>query len=377
MFGIYLHIPFCEKACNYCDFHFSTSFKVKNQLIDCINQELENRKHELLGDVKTIYFGGGTPSILAKNEIVSVLNQIKKNYSIVDDVEITFECNPEDLSEKKLNELKESGVNRLSIGIQSFDNSVLKWMNRAHTADKAIACVDLAQKRGFKNISIDLIYGVPLFLNRNWKRDIEKAIQLNVQHISSYNLTKEKHTSLHNDVSKGKYLMPNQEVCSDQYQQLIENLAKSGFNQYEVSNFSLKGFESKHNSSYWSSIAYLGIGPSAHSYDGENIRRWNVSNNKKYIEGLVDNVDYFEIETLAKFEMANEIILLGLRSDLGVSLKKIKSLLNDNQYQVFNNQVDLFKKKNLIKQTKNKLLVDSKSRILADYIARELFILPE
>jgi len=377
MFGIYLHIPFCEKACNYCDFHFSTSFKVKNQLIDCINQELENRKHELLGDVKTIYFGGGTPSILAKNELVSVLNQIKKSYSIVDDVEITFECNPEDLSEKKLNELKESGVNRLSIGIQSFDNSVLKWMNRAHTADKAIACVDLAQKRGFKNISIDLIYGVPLFLNRNWKRDIEKAIQLNVQHISSYNLTKEKHTSLHNDVSKGKYLMPNQEVCSDQYQQLIENLAKSGFNQYEVSNFSLKGFESKHNSSYWSSIAYLGIGPSAHSYDGENIRRWNVSNNKKYIEGLVDNVDYFEIETLAKFEMANEIILLGLRSDLGVSLKKIKSLLNDNQYQVFNNQVDLFKKKNLIKQTKNKLLVDSKSRILADYIARELFILPE
>ena len=377
MFGIYLHIPFCEKACNYCDFHFSTSFKVKNQLIDCINQELENRKHELLGDVKTIYFGGGTPSILAKNELVSVLNQIKKNYSIVDDVEITFECNPEDLSEKKLNELKESGVNRLSIGIQSFDNSVLKWMNRAHTADKAIACIDLAQKMGFKNISIDLIYGVPLFLNRNWKRDIEKAIQLNVQHISSYNLTKEKHTSLHNDVSKGKYLMPNQEVCSDQYQQLIENLAKSGFNQYEVSNFSLKGFESKHNSSYWSSIAYLGIGPSAHSYDGENIRRWNVSNNKKYIEGLVDNVDYFEIETLAKFEMANEIILLGLRSDLGVSLKKIKSLLNDNQYQVFNNQVDLFKKKNLIKQTKNKLLVDSKSRILADYIARELFILPE
>ena len=377
MFGIYLHIPFCEKACNYCDFHFSTSFKVKNQLIDCINQELENRKHELLGDVKTIYFGGGTPSILAKNELVSVLNQIKKSYSIVDDVEITFECNPEDLSEKKLNELKESGVNRLSIGIQSFDNSVLKWMNRAHTADKAIACIDLAQKMGFKNISIDLIYGVPLFLNRNWKRDIEKAIQLNVQHISSYNLTKEKHTSLHNDVSKGKYLMPNQEVCSDQYQQLIENLAKSGFNQYEVSNFSLKGFESKHNSSYWSSIAYLGIGPSAHSYDGENIRRWNVSNNKKYIEGLVDNVDYFEIETLAKFEMANEIILLGLRSDLGVSLKKIKSLLNDNQYQDFNKQVDLFKKKDLIKQNKNKLLVDSKSRILADYIARELFILPE
>ena len=331
----------------------------------------------MLGDVKTIYFGGGTPSVLSKNELVSILNQIKKNYSIANDVEITFECNPEDLSEKKLNELKESGVNRLSIGIQSFDNSVLKWMNRAHTANKAIACIDLAQKIGFKNISIDLIYGVPLFLNRNWKSDIEKAIQLNVQHISSYNLTKEKHTSLHNDVSKGKYLMPNQEVCSDQYQQLIENLAKSGFNQYEVSNFSLKGFESKHNSSYWSSIAYLGIGPSAHSYDGENIRRWNVSNNKKYIEGLVDNVDYFERETLAKFEMANEIILLGLRSDLGVSLKKIKSLLNDNQYQDFNKQVDLFKKKDLIKQNKNKLLVDSKSRILADYIARELFILPE
>ena len=377
MFGIYLHIPFCEKACNYCDFHFSTSFKVKNQLIDCINKELAIRKNELLGEVRTIYFGGGTPSILSKKELISILNQIKTNYTVVKDVEITFECNPEDLSQNKLKELIEAGVNRLSIGVQSFDDTVLKWMNRAHTSDKAIACIELAQKVGFNNISIDLIYGVPLFLNRNWKRDIEKAIQSNVQHISAYNLTKEKHTSLYNDVSKGKYSMPNQEVCSDQYQQLIENLAKSGFNQYEVSNFSSKAFESKHNSSYWSSIAYLGVGPSAHSYDGKNNRRWNVSNNKKYIEGLVTNGDYFEIETLSEFEIVNEIILLGLRSDLGVSMKKIKKLLNDNQFQVFNKQVDLFKKQDLIKQTENKLLVDAKSRILADYIARELFILPE
>lgn len=377
MFGIYLHIPFCNKACNYCDFHFSTSFQAKSEIIACLNTELASRKNELKGSVKTIYFGGGTPSVLSIDELNSIIDQIKKHYSLLKNIEITFECNPEDLSTNKLKDLKKVGVNRLSIGVQSFDNNVLKWMNRAHNSEKAISSIQLAQELGFNNISVDLIYGIPEHLKRNWEFDIQKAIQLNVQHISSYNLTKEKHTSLYNDVKKGKYSMPDQDFCSDEYKVLIANLTKAGFNQYEVSNFSLDGFESKHNSSYWTSIAYLGIGPSAHSYDGINTRRWNVSNNKNYIKGIKESNKYFEFEELSNVDIANEIILLGLRSDNGVSLARLKKLLTAAQFQLFTKQVVILKGRALLVESEKLLLVDVKGRILADYIARELFILPE
>ena len=377
MFGIYLHIPFCKKACNYCDFHFSTSFKAKSEIIECLNKELESRKNELKGGVKTIYFGGGTPSVLCIDELNSIVNQIKQHYSLLKNIEITFECNPEDLSIASLKNLKEVGVNRLSIGVQSFDDIVLKWMNRAHNSEKALKGIRLAQELGFDNISIDLIYGIPEHLKRNWELDIQKAIALNIQHISSYNLTKEKHTSLYNDVKKGEYSMPDQDFCSQEYKVLTQNLTNAGFNQYEVSSFSLNGFESKHNSSYWSSVAYLGIGPSAHSYDGIDTRRWNVSNNKSYVNAIMKDNKYFETEKLSNVDIANEIILLGLRSNIGVSLEKIKKLLTTAQLHVFNKQVTKLKDRALIVETKKLLLVDVKSRILADYIARELFILPE
>jgi oxygen-independent coproporphyrinogen-3 oxidase len=377
MFGIYLHIPFCKKACNYCDFHFSTSFKSKSEIIECLNKELVSRKNELQGKLKTIYFGGGTPSVLSKEELNTIIFEIKKHYSKEKDIEITFECNPEDLSINKLKHLKEAGVTRLSIGVQSFDDKVLKWMNRAHNSEKALKGIRLAQELGFDNISIDLIYGIPEHLKRNWELDIQKAIGLNIQHISSYNLTKEKHTSLYNDVKKGEYSMPDQDFCSQEYMVLTQNLTNAGFNQYEVSSFSLNGFESKHNSSYWSSIPYLGIGPSAHSYDGIVTRRWNVSNNKSYVSGILNNNKYFETEKLSNVDIANEIILLGLRSNIGVSLDKIKKLLTKAQLHVFNKQVVKLKDRSLIVETKKLLLVDVKSRILADYIARELFILAE
>ena len=377
MFGIYIHIPFCNKACNYCDFHFSTSFKAKSEIIDCLNKELASRKNEIQGKVKTIYFGGGTPSILSKTELNSIVHEIKKHYSLLKDIELTFECNPEDLDSNKLKDLKEVGVNRLSIGVQSFDDNVLKWMNRVHNSEKALKGIRLAQELGFDNISIDLIYGIPEHLKRNWELDIQKAIGLNIQHISSYNLTKEKHTSLYNDVKKGKYSMPDQDFCSQEYKVLTENLTTAGFNQYEVSNFSLNGFESKHNSSYWSSVAYLGIGPSAHSYDGNDTRRWNVSNNKSYVNGIMNNSKYFETEKLSKIDITNEIILLGLRSDIGVCLEKLKKLLTTAQYYSLNKQVIVLKQKELIIEIDNMLYVDVKSRIMSDYIARELFILPE
>tara|TARA_B110000438_G_scaffold295900_1_gene339717 strand:+ start:113 stop:1246 length:1134 start_codon:yes stop_codon:yes gene_type:complete len=377
MFGIYIHIPFCNKACNYCDFHFSTSFKAKSEIIDCLNKELASRKNEIQGKVKTIYFGGGTPSILSKAALNSIVHEIKKHYSLLKDIELTFECNPEDLDSNKLKDLKEVGVNRLSIGVQSFDDNVLKWMNRVHNSEKALKGIRLAQELGFDNISIDLIYGIPEHLKRNWELDIQKAIGLNIQHISSYNLTKEKHTSLYNDVKKGKYSMPDQDFCSQEYKVLTENLTTAGFNQYEVSNFSLNGFESKHNSSYWSSVAYLGIGPSAHSYDGNDTRRWNVSNNKSYVNGIMNNSKYFETEKLSKIDITNEIILLGLRSDIGVCLEKLKKLLTTAQYYSLNKQVIVLKQKELIIEIDNMLYVDVKSRIMSDYIARELFILPE
>ena len=377
MFGIYLHIPFCNKACNYCDFHFSTSFQAKSEIIDCLNKELVSRKNELQGEVKTIYFGGGTPSVLCVDELNSIVNKIKQHYSLLKNIEITFECNPEDLSITSLKNLKEVGVNRLSIGVQSFDDNVLKWMNRAHNSEKAVKGIRLAQELGFDNISIDLIYGIPEHLKRNWELDVQKAIGLNIQHISSYNLTKEKHTSLYNDVKKGKYSMPDQDFCSLEYKVLTQNLTNAGFHQYEVSSFSLKGFESKHNSSYWSSVAYLGIGPSAHSYDGIDTRRWNVSNNKSYVNAIMKENKYFETEKLSNVDIANEIILLGLRSNIGVSLEKIKKLLTTAQVHIFNKQVIKLKDRALIVETKKLLLVDVKSRILADYIARELFILPE
>ena len=377
MFGIYIHIPFCNKACNYCDFHFSTSFKAKSEIIDCLNKELASRKNEIQGKVKTIYFGGGTPSILSKAELNSIVHEIKNHYSLLKDIELSFECNPEDLDSNKLKDLKEVGVNRLSIGVQSFDDNVLKWMNRVHNSEKALKGIRLAQELGFDNISIDLIYGIPEHLKRNWELDIQKAIGLNIQHISSYNLTKEKHTSLYNDVKKGKYSMPDQDFCSQEYKVLTENLTTAGFNQYEVSNFSLNGFESKHNSSYWSSVAYLGIGPSAHSYDGNDTRRWNVSNNKSYVNGIMNNSKYFETEKLSKIDITNEIILLGLRSDIGVCLEKLKKLLTTAQYYSLNKQVIVLKQKELIIEIDNMLYVDVKSRIMSDYIARELFILPE
>ncbi len=376
LFGIYIHIPFCKKACTYCDFHFSTAIQSKKPVLRAINSELILRKDEYFGVVDSIYFGGGTPTAIEISELASILETIRENYNFAPNPEITIEINPEDLSEDGFLELKKIGFNRLSVGIQSFQDHILKWMNRAHSGLKAIEVINAAHSSGFENISIDLIYGLPKFLNRDWSKDIETALGLNVQHISSYNLTREKSTKLHRDIVNGKYVLPDQESCSEEFDLLTAKLASQGFHQYEVSNFSIEGYRSLHNSSYWTFKPYLGIGPSAHSYDGKKIRRWNVSNNKQYIKGVNKKEKFFQQEELSNEDLANEHILMGTRTENGVDLAQLKLLLNSKQEQILTQQIVALKDKSLVTSQDNRLVVTKDNFLLSDYIARELFILP-
>ena len=289
MAGIYIHIPFCKQACHYCDFHFSTSLNKKDELIKALVKELELRKDEFkTTTVETIYFGGGTPSLLSNDELDLIIDSVYKNYKVSEYPEITLEANPDDLSNERIIELSKSRVNRLSIGIQSFFESDLKLMNRAHNADEAKACLQEATKY-FDNISLDLIYGIPGASNSQWLSNIETALSFNVPHISSYALTVEPKTALASFIKKGVIDNVDDEQAHEQFHILKEKLEASGFIHYELSNFGKDGYFSKNNSAYWQGKSYLGIGPSAHSFNGKQ-RGWNVSNNSKYIKAIQNNV---------------------------------------------------------------------------------------
>lgn len=376
MAGIYIHIPFCHKACNYCDFHFSTSLKNKDDLLRCLLKELEQRRNEINTSVSSIYFGGGTPSVLTINEIKQLIDQCFKHYKILDDLEVTLEANPEDISIELINGYAKAGINRLSIGVQSFQDNVLEWMNRSHSSKQATDCINWANQAGITNISVDLIYGVPEELQRNWSQDLETLISLNVTHISAYNLTVEEKTVLHKLVKEKKQLMPDQDICNDAYDLLVQTLKLAGYEQYEVSNFSKKGFQSRHNSAYWHRAPYLGIGPSAHSFNGQKTRSWNVSNNRQYIKQIDSGICTFEAEELTDLDIANEIILLGTRTKKGVSINKVLKYLNTQQKDVFLKQLDELKKKRFIITDDDHLYVNEDKRFYSDHISRELIILP-
>ena len=376
MAGIYIHIPFCHKACNYCDFHFSTSLNNKDDLLRCLLKELEQRRNEINNSVSSIYFGGGTPSILTINEIKQLIDQCFKHYKILDDLEVTLEANPEDISIELINGYAKAGINRLSIGVQSFQDNVLEWMNRSHSSKQATDCINWANQAGITNISVDLIYGVPEELQRNWSQDLETLLSLNVTHISAYNLTVEEKTVLHKLVKEKKQLMPDQDICNDAYDLLVQTLKLAGYEQYEVSNFSKKGFQSRHNSAYWHRAPYLGIGPSAHSFNGQKIRSWNVSNNRQYIKQIDSGICTFETEELTDLDIANEIILLGTRTKKGVSINKVLKYLNTQQKDVFLKQLDELKKKRFIITNDDHLYVNEDKRFYSDHISRELIILP-
>ncbi|MCG8804382.1 radical SAM family heme chaperone HemW [Tenacibaculum finnmarkense] len=372
MAGIYIHIPFCKQACFYCDFHFSTSLKKKDELISCLITELEIRKNELQNEIiETIYFGGGTPSLLSSEEISSLLNAIYKHYKVIENPEITLEANPDDLSEEKILELANSPINRLSIGVQSFFEEDLKSMNRAHNSKEAKECLSIATCY-FDNITVDLIYGVPNMSNERWKENLQIAFDFGVNHISSYALTVEPKTVLDSFVKNGKYPEPDETEAKEHFDILVAETAKNGFVHYEISNFGKPAYFSKHNTSYWLGKKYIGIGPSAHSFSKTH-RSWNVANNAKYIKELQEGKLPNEQEELSEEDQFNEYLMTGLRTIWGVSLAEIQANFKACFKDDLLKSSQKFISEGLLIIEKNTLKTTPKGKFLADGLASELF----
>ena len=374
MSGIYIHIPFCKQACFYCDFHFSTSLKKKDELISCLVKEIKLRKGELNNKtVETIYFGGGTPSLLSAKEVSILIDAIYLNYKVIEFPEITLEANPDDLSNQKVIELSKTPINRLSIGIQSFFEKDLKLMNRAHDSKEAKESLSLAS-RYFDNISVDLIYGIPGLTDQQWKQNIANALSYNIPHISSYALTVEPKTALESLIKKGKIKNVDEDLAQKQFYILLEELEKVNFVHYELSNFGKEGFFSKNNTAYWLGKSYLGIGPSAHSFDG-SIRSWNCRNNSKYVNEIKQNKLPLERETLTNIDAYNEYIMTGLRTIWGVSFAKIQTNFGDNYLAYLKNASKKYIKQELLYFDNDILKTTKKGKFLVDGIASDLFML--
>ena len=318
MAGIYIHIPFCRKACHYCNFHFSTSLKQKDELLAAILKEIEIQKKYLnTAEIETVYLGGGTPSVLSIKDLDILFKTLDTHFTIKDTAEITLEANPDDLSLDYLQELKQhSRINRLSIGIQSFSEEDLLWMNRAHNAIDAKACIEYAQDAGFDNLTVDLIYGAPTTSDEQWLKNMKTVFDYDIPHISCYALTVEKDTALHNLVKKGKMPPIDEEKSARHFEMLMFEMKRFGYLHYEISNFAQPNHFARHNSNYWLGVPYLGLGPSAHSFDGTS-RQWNIANNAVYIKSLNDNKVPFERENLTPAQRYNEYVMTTLRTIWG------------------------------------------------------------
>jgi len=376
MSGIYIHIPFCKQACHYCDFHFSTSIKKKAELISALIKELELRKHELEGHtVETIYFGGGTPSLLSIDELRMLIDSVYENYKVIPNSEITLEANPDDLTNQQIDDLATLPINRLSIGIQSFFDQDLKLMNRAHNANDAKQCLEEATKY-FDNITIDLIYGIPGLSNKRWIENIDVALSFGIPHVSAYALTVESRTALEAFIKKGKVPNIDEELVEKQFQILIEKLEASGFMHYELSNFGKPDYFSKHNTSYWQGRPYLGIGPSAHSFTGDQ-RSWNVRNNSIYINSISHDVLPRETEKLSKTDQYNEYVMTGLRTLWGVSLEKVERDFGNMYKSYLLEQSQKYIDQHLLYIKGDNVLVTKKGKFLGDGIASHLFKINE
>ena len=374
MAGIYLHIPFCKKACHYCDFHFSTSPQYKDQMLKALSQEIDLRKNYLAGEtIETIYFGGGTPSLLSADELQILIGAITDLYEVSPTAEITLEANPDDLNPQKVREFRQTLVNRFSIGIQSFFEEDLKWMNRAHTAPEAQSSIKRVQDAGFENITADLIYGYPLLSKPKWEHNIQQLIELHIPHISSYSMTVEPATALSSFIKKGEQKPMDEGQSSAQFLILMEQLTEAGFEHYEISNFAKPGLYSKHNSNYWEGVSYLGIGPSAHSFNGES-RQWNVSNNSKYIDQIQLKKIPAEMEMLSTENRINEYIMTSLRTSKGMSLQKITERFGSDYANEVRNGLEPFADKNWINLKEQIVTLTTDGKLFADHIASELFI---
>ena len=372
--GIYIHIPFCKKACHYCDFHFTTNMTHIKRMTDSICKEINIRKKEFSGNYNSLYFGGGTPSVLAISEMKQIIDQISKYTKPSQLSEVTVEINPEDVTETLLRGYRELGVNRLSIGVQSLNDHILNWMNRSHNKEKALQSVLLAKKMGFENVSVDFIYGIPGYPNRDIKKELSNLLSTKPFHISCYHFTIEDKTYF-GKLKKQKKLREIRDTRSEEEFKIIAQLLDSNqYVHYEISNFSLQGKSSQHNKNYWKKNNYLGFGPSAHSYQFP-YRSWNVSSNAQYIQQVSSNTFHPQKEELSEIDHFNELIMLGLRTNEGVELSEALKFLNENNRNDFNAKIDRFLHEGLIK-IKNKNLVMNKEKwLLSEFISRELFIL--
>ena len=371
MAGIYIHVPFCRRACHYCDFHFTTNLKNRLPLVEALIDEIKLRKRYLNSEsISTIYFGGGTPSLLPIEDIEQILETIYKLHSVDADVEFTLEANPEDLSRAKLLELKKAGINRLSLGTQSFIDSELKWMNRMHSAEEAETAIKTAQQVGFNNISIDLIFGLPDQTVTEWEYNLEKSIDLNIQHISSYGLTIEDKTVLESRIRKGEQKPPDEELAGQFLSMNLAFFPGNGFEHYETSNYAKAGFISRHNSNYWKGKSYLGIGPSAHSFNGDS-RSWNIRSNAQYISAIKKGDSFSTTETLTETDRLNEQILVGLRTKWGIEKAEMLAISNSSWDDIIQ-RAELIDSKYLLIES-NRITLTKRGVLLTDQLTSDLF----
>jgi oxygen-independent coproporphyrinogen-3 oxidase len=376
MAGIYLHIPFCRQACHYCDFHFSTNTSIKQEMVRAMADEILLRQEYLKNkQVDTIYFGGGTPSLLDHRELALLVDVINKIHRVSGDAEITLEANPDDLTPERLSVLKSLGINRLSVGIQSFDDALLHYLNRFHNAETAIQSVDAARRAGFQNISIDLIYAIPGLSHDAWKKNIAQAIALSPEHISAYTLTIEEKTVFGKWLAKGKFNAVSDSLAAEQLEILTAGLKTGGYHQYEISNFSRPGFESRHNSSYWKGAEYLGIGPSAHSYNTKT-RQHNVSNNHEYVRAIRQNQIPAQVEVLTREDHINEYLLTTLRTSWGCDLGKLKHDFHYDLMEHHGDYIQTLQLNHLAIIENTTLILTEPGRLLADRISSDLFLVP-
>jgi oxygen-independent coproporphyrinogen-3 oxidase len=372
MAGIYIHIPFCKQACYYCNFHFSTQQKNIPSIVAAIISEAAIRKDYISEKVDTIYFGGGTPSLLTELQIENILFGLHKNFKTNEEIEITLEANPDDITEAKLQQWKKMGINRLSIGVQSFAAADLHWMNRAHNDTMAIDSLHLATKY-FDNISIDLIYGTPTLTHAQWIENMEQAIALNISHLSCYALTVEPKTALQIMIEKEQVSDVDADQQARHFELLLATLESNGYEQYEISNFAKPNFRSKHNSSYWQGKSYIGLGPSAHSFNGIS-RQWNISNNALYLQSISKGIVPCEVEILTRSQQQNEYVMTSLRTKEGIDLLKMKHQFGEVQTNKLLLQASKFINENLLVQTNHFLQLTNKGKFMADGIAADLFV---
>ena len=372
MAGIYIHIPFCKKACHYCNFHFSTQTEYIQEFTHALVAEIKLQKNYLTAPIETIYFGGGTPSLLKKAELEMIIEALKANFNLVPHFEFTIEANPDDIIEQLASDWLTLGVNRLSIGIQSFQAASLAWMNRAHSVEQSHAAIKIVQAAGFKDISADLIYGTPYLSDEDLMADIVTLIQYKVNHISCYALTVEEKTALHSMITKKQIEDIDTTKQARQFEIMVDALTAAGFEHYEISNFAMPGARSKHNSNYWNQVPYLGLGPAAHSFNGDQ-RQWNIANNSLYFQSIKNKLVPFELENLSLTQKFNEYMMISLRKSEGFSTHYIKDVFGEKYEAYVMSTSPKYIALGQLKPTEKGYTLTKEAKFFADGIASDFF----